>query len=180
MINRQRFNAALDEPAVNAELNSLNYAVAMAGAVNSKDNDRLICACYEHARLFLEEAERKAPGARFLTIHALQALLLITYHEFRRQDFARAWMSLGRALRLTKLMALHQLDPEQGNTAAAAAAFYLPLPRARNLAESEERRRTFWVAFILDTYACVRTNHLVTFNHIDVSPRFSHDLVFLF
>lgn len=176
MIDRQRFAAALEESAVRTEINSLNYAVAMAGAGISKDNDRLVSACYDQARHYFEEAERKVPGAQFLSIHALQALLLITYHEFKRQNFARAWMSLGRVLRLTELMALHRLDLAE--TKHSQPSFYLPLPKAQSSTEMEERRRTFWVAYILDTYACCRTNTSVTFHQDDVSLSLSQSQAF--
>ncbi|KAH8698996.1 fungal-specific transcription factor domain-containing protein [Talaromyces proteolyticus] len=170
MIDRNRSIAAFEDgTSQTPEVNCLIYAIAMVGAAISKDNDDLVSACHHHARRCLEDAEREYPGVRFLSIHALQAMLLITYHEFKRQDFARGWMSLGRALRLTKLMGLHEMDMEASTyNSTAGPAFQLPLQKATSLAEIEERRRTFWVAYILDAWACNRTNSSISFGIDDI------------
>jgi hypothetical protein len=174
MINRTRSIAALEDGSSQTpEVNSLIYAIAMAGAAINKDNDDLISACHHHARRCLEDAEREYPGVSYLSIHAVQAMLLITYHEFKRQDFARGWMTLGRAIRLTKLMGLHRLDMEASeNNATNDPTFQLSLQEATSWTEIEERRRTFWLVYILDTWACNRTNSAVSFAIDDVSLSF--------
>ena len=169
MIDRQRFNAALRAPQVKYALHGLSHAVAMVGAALSDGNCDLVCVCYGHARRFLEEAEREEPGPTFLDIHALQALVLITWYEFKQRHFARAWMSLGRAVRLGKLLGLHRMD--QQDAPHAQCGFQIPLPDAESLVDMEERRRTFWVTFILDAYASVRTNSSMTVHYNEVSPR---------
>ncbi|EED18137.1 conserved hypothetical protein [Talaromyces stipitatus ATCC 10500] len=170
MIDRSRSIAALEDGSSQSpEVNSLIYAIAMAGAGINKESDELVSACHHHARRCLEDAEREYPGVRFLSIHALQAMLLITYHEFKKQDFSRGWMSLGRALRLTRLMGLHEMDMEASpNNSTTDPALQLPLQKATTLAEIEERRRTFWVAYILDTWACSRTNSSISFGIDDI------------
>lgn len=174
MIDRSRSIAALEDASSQTpEFNSLIYAIAMVGAGINKESDELVSACHYHARRCLEDAERQYPGARFLSIHALQAMLLITYHEFKRQGFARGWMSLGRALRLARLMKLHQIDMEASpNKSIADSAFQLQMQKPTTLAEVEERRRTFWVAYILDLWACNRTNSSISFPIDDVSTPF--------
>ena len=167
MIDRRRFSMALSAPQVNHELNALNHAVAMVGAAQTDGNYTLVCSCYGHARKYLEQAEQEEPGATFLGIHALQAILLTAWHEFKGTGFARAWMSLGRALRLAKALGLHRID--RLDTDLIDTGFQLPLPPTNNLTEIEERRRTLWVAFVLDAYAGVRTNSPMTFHLSEVS-----------
>lgn len=148
-------------------LNSLNYAIAMMGAVILTRDFKTVYAYYSRARKCLEEAETEDPGPGALSLHVLQALILIAWHEFRGQDFARAWMSLGRALRLAQVLGLDHAD--SGNsTSFESGGFRLPLPDTDEWAELEERRRTFWMAFILDAYANARTKSPMTLRYNEV------------
>ena len=166
-IDRERLAMALTTLPLKSGLNSLNYAIAMMGAVILTRDSKKVCTCYSKARKYLEEAETEDPGPSTLSLHALQALILITWHEFKGQVFARAWMSLGRALRLARVLGLGHVDSDN-STSFESGGFRLPLPDTDDWAELEERRRTFWMAFILDTYANARTKSPMTLRYNEV------------
>ena len=127
----------------------------MHGAFCSEKYGSVEEMCYQNARSLLEHAEMSSEGASFLTIESLQTCLLIAVYEIKRKYFTRAYISLGRALRLAQLMKCHLLDSDQAVRAAAikGSVGEWPLPQPIPLAawlEVEEKRRVFWVGFVLD------------------------------
>lgn len=166
MIRRDRFYAALESSPLDPQVNSLSNAIAMLGASFSSDYAHLEEECYHRSRKYLEITERHENEANILSIDALQACVLITWYEFKGKGFARAWMSLGRAIRLAKMLGLHQMD--RGDAVMLEAGFQLPFPTTEGQAELEERRRTFWALFIYDAYASARTGSPMTLTASEV------------
>jgi len=158
ILDRDRFTRALNDPSRQCSLQfkSLTYAVAMLGASVSEKHTYLEEELYSCSRAYLEMTETQDEGASFWTLEALQTCVLTIWYEFKGTGFARAWMSLGRAVRLGKMVGLHRMD--RNEVVNEASSFQLPLPATEDQAELEERRRTFWVLFIFDAYASVRTN----------------------
>lgn len=60
--------------------------------------------------------------------------------------FSRAFISLGRAIRVAQMLHLHQLDG--GNTGSSMMP--RAVPPSRDWIELEERRRTWWVIYVSD------------------------------
>ena len=85
-----------------------------------------------------------------ITVAHSQANTLLASYEFKMMYFPRAWMSTGKAIRLVQMMGLHRLD-------GVGLDVKQCLPPARDWTESEERRRTFWMAFCEDRYASIGT-----------------------
>ena len=83
---------------------SLSYAMATLGASLMDGYAHIKDKCYQLSRKYLEVCEREEDGANLMSIEALQACILITYHELRGKGFARAWMTLGRYLPLSSLI----------------------------------------------------------------------------
>ena len=173
MIRCDRFFAALESSPLDPQVSSLSYAIAMLGASFSSDYAHLEEECYHRSRRYLEITERDETESKFLSIDALQACVLITWYEFKGKGFARAWMSLGRAIRLAKMLGLHQMD--RADAITPQPEFQLPFPSTDGQAELEERRRTFWALFIYDAYASARTGSPMTFIAAEVFlHRFIH------
>lgn len=171
MINSDRFFSAMRASSKKPQLNALSYAVAMLGASVSDEYAHLEEKCYHYTRKFLEMLERQEDGAKFVSLDALQACVLTTWYEFKGPGFARAWMSLGRAIRLAKMLGLHQMDrhnPVMVGSGLPVSGFQLPLPATAGPTELEERRRTFWVLFIFEAYASVRTGSSMTIQEAEV------------
>ncbi|KAK8029896.1 hypothetical protein PG993_011187 [Apiospora rasikravindrae] len=155
-INRTRFQSEMTELLPSIEVQALSYAIAMLGTLSMLDQGSSTDHCYEQARSLLDVCERQEDGGSLTNINMLQACILLTLFEFKRPNFARAWMSLGRAIRLVKIMGLDQVGIKpvsenwgltQDNSLTSEAAPY-----------AEEKRRTFWVLYIFDSFASVRTN----------------------
>ncbi|KAI1487458.1 fungal-specific transcription factor domain-containing protein [Biscogniauxia mediterranea] len=111
---------------------------------------------YRRARQYAESDELKGYGEHFITVAHAQAWSIIGTYEARALMFTRAAMSCSRAVRLIQMMGLHQLDCPQGDSVPTL------LP-PRDWAELEERRRTFWGIFCIDSHASISTGwpHLI-------------------
>ncbi|KAL5371423.1 hypothetical protein DPSP01_014278 [Paraphaeosphaeria sporulosa] len=149
MINQSRFVNNTSKP----ELNALKYAVAMAGATAHEDGIEAAELCYNLARSNLEQAERGDNDEPFMTIAAVQSLVLIVYYELKKKTFTRTWMSVGRCMRLAKALELDHMDrdTELDDTPKSILAT-CDLASTSDLTELEERRNTFWCAYIIDSY----------------------------
>ena len=97
---------------------------------------------YHSAIQHLEKLEAKGNTHQLIDIMHVQAWLLLAFYEFMRVDFRRGWMSAGRAFRLIQLMGLHELD---------LSDISLTIP-TMDWVDTEERRRTFWLAYSLDRF----------------------------
>lgn len=160
MIERERFSLTSPTCPAKHQTKSLSYAVALLGASVTEEHTYLEEKLYHYSRKYLELTERQEDMTDFISLDTLQACVLVTWYELKGTNFTRAWMSLGRAIRLAKMLGLDQMDQEQ--QVEQDSDFRLDLPRTGGPAELEERRRTFWVLFIFDAYASVRTGARMT------------------
>ena len=107
---------------------------------------------YHNAVRRLEELDSKGKDRQLVHIMQVQAWLLLAFYEFMRVDFRRGWMSAGRAFRLIQLMRFHELD---------LFDIALTIPSI-DWVDTEERRRTFWLAYSLDRFVCLSTRSPLT------------------
>lgn len=97
-----------------------------------------------------------------MTLGHAQAWVLIATEEARSLQFTRAAMSSACCIRLVQMMALHRMDVEQ--------EWAVPvLNPASSWVEQEERRRTFWSAYCIDSHASLSTGWPSLINTADVS-----------
>lgn len=169
MIDQNRFGIVTTKSS-KPELNALKYAVAMAGATAHEDSIEAAERCYNLARSNLEKAERGDTDEPFMTIAAVQSLVLIVYYELKKKTFTRTWMSVGRCMRLAKALGLDHMDRDadlDGTPTPVLAR--CNLPSTSDPTELEERRNTFWCAYIIDSYVSSRTGCANTFDPMEVS-----------
>lgn len=145
---------------------ALRYAMWALAASVSDDHANLQTHLYRRARKYLEDSEMKGHGEAIISVACAQAWLLVTTYEFKLMYFPRAWMSTGRAVRLSQMMGLHRLD-------GTALEVKQCLPAPRDWIELEERRRTFWIAFCLDRYASIGTGWPLSIEEKDVCCPFA-------
>ena len=169
MINRTRYLAAQSLSPLNMEITSLSYAVWLHAASVSDKYIHLVERCYNSARKYLEKAESEDHMGTFMSIDALQACILIALYEFKQIYFARAWMSIGRAMRLAQMLGLHKMD--QNESSVLATGFQPGLLPTNDPAELEERRRTFWVLWNCEWYASSRTRSPMNIDDTEVGLR---------
>ncbi|ORY69851.1 uncharacterized protein BCR38DRAFT_420234 [Pseudomassariella vexata] len=105
---------------------------------------------YQRARQYAEADEMKGYGEHFITVAHAQAWCCIATDEAKSMLFTRAAMSSARTVRLVEMMGLHRLDcpPEEISPTLQPPADWQEL---------EERRRTFWGAFCIDSHCSIST-----------------------
>lgn len=134
------------------ELGCLSCAVWTHGALCCKQPQSVQERYYRHSRSLLEQLEMGDDPTSYLSLETLQACVLIALYEIQRAYSARAWASAGRALRLAQWMKLHLLDDDQASVSPTQGKGKsrdeetLPM----GWLELEEKRRAFWMGFILD------------------------------
>ncbi|KAE9368880.1 hypothetical protein N431DRAFT_415637 [Stipitochalara longipes BDJ] len=108
------------------------------------------------------ELDETSGRQRYINIRHAQAWILIGLYEFKNTMFPNAWMTTGRATRLTQMLGLHRLD-------GLGVEVKQTLPKETDVGKMEERRRTFWMAFSMDRYAGVGTGWPLIIDERDIS-----------
>ncbi|KAG9253901.1 binuclear zinc transcription factor [Emericellopsis atlantica] len=117
---------------------------------------------YQRARQYMDVDEMKAK--HFITMAHAQAYCLLAQFEAKCMYFTRAAMTSAKCVRLVQMMGFDRLDGEQDDLPPA-------LPPATSWVEMEERRRTFWGAFAIDSHACVSTGWPSLIANADITTR---------
>jgi Fungal specific transcription factor domain len=114
---------------------------------------------YRDARRMLEALDLKDNELDSIDVEQVQAWILLAIYEFMRTNYRRGWKSAGRAFRLVQLMRLYAVDVPHSPTIrqrnGSAQADWI---------ETEEKRRTFWMAYILDRFISIRNEWPLTIN----------------
>lgn len=161
MIHRPRFMAALDlAPQVRPPI-CLRYIMWTLAASVVDKYEALAEHFYQRARKYAQLDEMRGHGESTITLAHCQTWVLTCTYEFRKMYFPRAWLSAGRAVRLSQMMQLHRLD----GVGLDVKQCLLP---PKDWTEREERRRTFWMAFAIDRYASIGTGWPMTIDERDV------------
>jgi Fungal specific transcription factor domain len=161
IIHRPRYLAAMDLAPNMRPPVCLRYAMWTHVCSVTPRYSALADHFYARARKYAEQDEIRGYGESIITVAHSQCWSLIASYEFKMMYFPRAWMSVGRASRLSQMMNLHRQD-------GAILDVKQALPPSRDWIDQEERRRTFWIAFCQDRYASVGTGWPMTLDERDV------------
>ncbi|KAK3311631.1 binuclear zinc transcription factor [Chaetomium strumarium] len=146
MLHQARYTASLRLPPHMRPPMCLQYVVMASAAAVSPTYRHLSEPFYQRARVYAEADELKGQGEVYTTVAHVQAWLLISAYECHVYAvFTRASTSHCRAVRIAQMLKLHQLDSPQPDPSPS-------LPPPRDAIEAEERRRTWWVAFMADRF----------------------------
>lgn len=110
----------------------------------------------------LESKEHEGDGNE-IEIEQVQAWILLVLYQCQKTHYRRAWISAGRAFRLVQLTRLFEVDGADGVLAQINHA---------NWVEVEEKRRTFWMAYLLDRFTSMQDDLPLTLNEEVVSRCF--------
>ncbi len=164
-LHRARFMASLQlPPSIGAPV-CLRYAVWALAASTSHDQTLRAYkdVFYTRARRSLTETlETTLDSLKPHRISTLQTLVLLTTYEFLHANFGHAWMNCGKAARMSVYFNLMRLDEPH-------VFCKQTLTDSRDWIDQEERRRTFWAAFMLDRFASLGTGWASTFNEEDIT-----------
>ncbi|OAL54232.1 hypothetical protein IQ07DRAFT_668651 [Pyrenochaeta sp. DS3sAY3a] len=104
---------------------------------------------HQKARRYAEISEAKLIRMKgtdeAFTVYYAQCWHLVATFEAQRMYITRAWMSAGKCVRLVQMMGLHRIDKH--------GSYIGTIPKAKSFIELEERRRTFWAAYLSDRFA---------------------------
>lgn len=152
MVDKTRFLANIDNVPIKPDLAGLRYAIWAHAAAYSPTYVHMAEAFYEQAR---ERLENHGPGScrDFTSMPALQTQILVALYEITQAIFTRAWVSVSRATWLAQMLELHSMDRDEPLRVDQTTQHILPA--STDTAELEERRRTFWAAFSLNTSVSV-------------------------
>ena len=166
-INPSRFYNELTHSPESLHIQALSNAIATVGALADPELTYAIEACYTQARNFLDACERQDNGEALGSINMLQACVLLCFYELKHPNFPRAWLTLGRAIRMSKIMGLEKMDADP-TIAAVRQPVFAPATSVLDTTELEERRRTFWQLYVLDGLAGMRENSVPAFDSDEV------------
>lgn len=122
---------------------------------------------HEQARNLIDLCERQESGDSLENTNILQAYVILTLYELKQPNFARAYLTLGRAIKLVQILGLDNAKTDSGY-----ARWGLSKQSSHSISptEQEEKRRVFWSLFIFDSFASLRSNICPTFTGV-VSAR---------
>lgn len=152
-----RFQRELAADHESISILALSYSVALVGSTLLPGYRHLTAACYDLSRRYIEICERDEPGENLISLNLLQAMTFVVRHEITDRHLRRAYMTLGRAIRLMKVLGLHTQDSESQPDPRDAGDLGMCLPLSMDPLVLEERRRTFWILYILESYVTTRT-----------------------
>ena len=155
-------------------MSSLSYAIWLHGSLFCPNGDSVEKLCYSKAREHLLRTEVDVGTSVRMNVETLQASLLIAMYEFKRMYFARAWISLGRAVRMALIMGLHRMDQNETHENGVNGTNGQRSRRPSRSEEGdcidlEEKRRAFWSAFILDRFSNIGTDWPMMIDEKEVS-----------
>lgn len=154
---QERFVAESAAHPQSPSVRCLSYAVALLGTTVSPSLAHLQRACYNGARKYIDIAERGDLPEDLASINVLQALLCVIRYEVAHDRLVTAWLNLGRAIRMAKMFGLHYMDRSTSSAPRKSPSLYVRLNENPGELELEERRRSFWCLFILESYVSTRT-----------------------
>ncbi|KAJ5351646.1 hypothetical protein N7452_000620 [Penicillium brevicompactum] len=132
------------------EQNCLRYAMWTLAASFSAHRQNVGESLYQYTQQLLHSLDSSIQNFSSNNLEQIQAWILLAVHEFMCVDFRRGWVSAGRAFRLIQLNWRHGID---GSSLAH---------KQRDWVESEEIRRTFWMAYCLDRFVSIRIGSPLT------------------
>lgn len=143
ILNQRRYFARAARHSVSMEpFTSLQYAMWTLASSVGTQFQHLQHKFYAYTRSLLEAWETETL-TKSIPIEHTQAWALIAIYEITQFDYQLGWISAGRFFRLVQLMKLYEIDmPQKPNIDAS--------PSNLPWVELESRRRTFWIAYMLD------------------------------
>lgn len=158
IISKKRFYKHLEGSRDDVAVKSVSYTIALLATTVPEVDEHLRKPCYVLARHYVDECESRDALGSPQRIDYLQALLLLTRFEINNRSCGRAWLVLGRAVRLAKMMRLDRMDCTDDTPCPSSVG----LPEIQLLAtndpvELEERRRCLWALYVLEGLASVYT-----------------------
>lgn len=109
-----------------------------------------------------------------LSLEGLQSLIILAFDDVGNGNAAYAWSIIGSLTRTVEYMQLAQ-EQEDGGEHRPFCQPYASLPDTDDWTEVEERRRVFWIVFLLDRFCSVTMGWNTSLTSDDVYRRLPCD-----
>lgn len=156
IISEIRFLSELSTDHPSKSITALKYSVALLSTAMSIRYQHLSQELYALVRRQIEDCEMDPDITSFSNLNIFQALLFLVRYELMSSNITRAWMTLGRAIRLSSVLRLHRMDNSEGHD-DAVPGLHICLQATDDQCLLEERRRSFWLLFVWETYIKTRS-----------------------
>ena len=156
IISEIRFLSELSTDHPSKSITALKYSVALLSTAMSIRYQHLSQELYALVRRQIEDCEMDPDITSFSNLNIFQALLFLVRYELMSSNITRAWMTLGRATRLSSVLRLHRIDSSVGH-GHGVPGLHVSLPPTNDQCLLEERRRSFWLLFVWETYIKTRS-----------------------
>lgn len=152
IIHTHRYRTWSQQPNKSKQRTCLQYAMwTLASSLSSQFHIQG-CKLYAQTRQLLHELEAEEPW-HHISLEQTQAWALLSIYELSCQDFDRGMMSAGRALRLIQMMRLYELDMPRTPQTMQLDQYQRQLtPSQEDWVDIETKRRTFWLAYLIDRF----------------------------
>ncbi|KAL6154339.1 hypothetical protein ACJQWK_02143 [Exserohilum turcicum] len=157
IINEGQFRKDLQDSPHAVAVQSVSCTAALLATTVPEAQASLKQSCYVLARYYVDQCEAEEGFHPSWCMHFLRALLFLTRFEINNRSCARAWLTLGRAIRLAKIMRLDQIDCANEPLFPNVSLPEIVSPAAQTAVELEERRRCLWALYILEGLASIYT-----------------------
>ncbi|CAG9989259.1 unnamed protein product [Clonostachys byssicola] len=162
LVHQRRFMCRTKSDETLSSFKCLQYAMWTLSTLFSAQFRDLTETIYFEAKQLLDGLiacyDRDSSGDTQL----VQASVLVAICESVRARHQQAWMSAGRSFRLVQGMRFHEIDKPRIDGSISSHL---------DATETEERRRTFWVAYLLDHLFSMRNDWPVTLSEHVVCTR---------
>jgi Fungal specific transcription factor domain len=155
MLHRRRYLSWANAPSKSHARLCLQHAMWTMAAALSSPFQHIGDSLYQDTKQLMETREPDEKMTETLQIEAVQASIMLCLYEFRRDQTQRSLMRMGHVFRMVQLMRLHTVDS--------------PSSIMEDVIEMEERRRTFWMAYVIDGFVSLNTGLPLTLNEQEVS-----------
>lgn len=142
----------------------LQYAMWTSAASLSTQFHSIRDSLYKASRQMLAQFDSNAKGLENVQIEQVQARILCAVYDFMKSSYQSAWMTAGYCFRLVQLMRLYEVDAHDGDISHSEIE-----QDADDWILTEEKRRTFWMAYLLDRFASMSDSWPLTLSEHVVS-----------
>lgn len=151
---KERFYNKITHNQGTPDVLALSHAVALIGTMASPSFRRFQIPCLSMVRSCIELCERDEEMPMMLSLELFQTLLFLSRFELTHRTILRAWITIGRAVRLATILGLHCADLD--SSSSQASGVHRRLPPTMDPICLEERRRSVWTLYVSETYASSR------------------------
>ncbi|KUI60238.1 hypothetical protein VP1G_07454 [Cytospora mali] len=165
MIHKRQYFSWAGQEHVPPARECLRLAMRTTAAAVSRAPSNLSKILYIDTRRILDTLDLLEPAV--VQLEHIQAGILVAHYELMQRRERQAMLTAGRALRLIQISRLYDVD----GTSTLTTLVSPTMADDSSFSEAEERRRTFWVAFVLDRFLSTRNEWPMTLQEETICTR---------